>query len=148
MVVAVVATGALPEMLDRLSRGGPEFIAEFSLLFPAPIAELGDPHYTEIRRAALLTFGKSGAKLPPGGDVIEVPDPGRDTENRPMELEDGMSLVVSRFASPRQVICIPTLQGGFGAVLATLGSGCTVIGADEDQSLIDDVVREVSASAG
>ena len=54
MVVAVVATGALPDMLDRLTREGPEFIAEFSLLFPAPIGELGDPHYTEIRRAALL----------------------------------------------------------------------------------------------
>ena len=147
MVVAVVATGALPEMLDRLTREGPEFIAEFSLLFSAPIGELGDPHYTEIRRAALLAFGKSGAKLLAGGDVIEVPDPGSDTANRPMELEDGLSLVLSRFASPGQVVCIPTLQGSCGAVLAAMGSGCTVIGADEDQALIDVIVREASEPA-
>ena len=147
MVVAVVATGALPEMLDQISRGGTQFIAEFSLLFPAPIAELGDPHYTEIRRAALLTFGKSGAKVPPGGDVIEVPDPSSDTANRPRELEDGLSLVVPRFASPGQVVCIPTLKGSCGAVLATLGSGCTVIGADEDQSVINLIVTEASEPA-
>ena len=147
LVVAVVATGALPEMLDQISRGGTQFIAEFSLLFPAPIAELGDPHYTEIRRAALLTFGKSGAKVPPGGDVIEVPDPSSDTANRPTELEDGLSLVVPRFASPGQVVCIPTLKGSCGAVLATLGSGCTVIGADEDQSVIDLIVTEASEPA-
>ena len=66
MVVAVVAAAALPERLDRISRGGQEFIAEFSLLFPAPIAELGDPHYTEIRRLALLVLGKHAATFPPG----------------------------------------------------------------------------------
>ena len=144
MVVAVVATGALPEMLDRLSRGGPEFIAEFSLLFPAPIAELGDPHYTEIRRAALLTFGKSGAKLPPGGDVIEVPAPADDPADGLMEIKDGLPLVVARFASRGQTLCILTLTDNGGAVVAALAAGCTVIGADEDQSVIDDVVRRVS----
>ena len=100
IVVAVVATGALPEMLDRISRGGgTEFIVEFSLLFPAPIGELGDPHYTEIRRAALLVFGKSGAKLPPGGDVIEVPAPAGGIADDFMDLKDGLPLVVSRFAT-------------------------------------------------
>ena len=144
MVVAVVATGALPEMLDRLSRGGPEFIAEFSLLFPTPIAELGDPHYTEIRRAALLTFGKSGAKLPLGGDVIEVPAPADDPADGLMEIKDGLPLVVARFASRGQTLCIPTLTDNGGAVVAALAAGCTVIGTDEDQSVIDDVVRRVS----
>ena len=148
MVVAVVAAGNLLKRLGRLTRDGPEFIAEFSLLFPAPIAELGHPHDIEIRRRALLVFGKSGAHLPPGDDVIEVPATGSDTADHPMELEDGMSLVVSRFAAQGQVVCIPTLQGNSSAVLGALGSGCTVVGVDEDQSIIDDVVREVSASAG
>ena len=134
-------------MLDRLTREGPEFIAEFSLLFPAPIGELGDPHYTEIRRAALLAFGKSGAKLPPGGDVIEVPDPGSNTENRTMEIKDGLPLVVSRFASRGQTLCIPTLANNGSAVVAALEAGCTVIGADEDQSVIDVIVREASEPA-
>ena len=52
-----------------------------------------------------------------------------------------MSLVVSRFAAQGQVVCIPTLQGNSSAVLGALGSGCTVVGVDEDQSIIDDVVR-------
>ena len=144
MVVAVVAAAALPERLDRISRGGQEFIAEFSLLFPAPIAELGDPHYTEIRRLALLVLGKHAATFPPGDDVIEVPAPADVPGDGLMEITDGLPLIVSRFTSPGQVVCIPTLTDNRGAVVAALESGCTVIAADEDQSVIDDIVRELS----
>ena len=144
LVVAVIATGALPERLDRISRGGLEFIFESSLLFPAPVAELGDPHYTDIRRVALLVFGKHTAKLPPGDDVIEVPASAHVPEDGPMEITDGLPLVLSRFASPGQVVCIPTLSDNRGAVVAAVESGCTLIAADEDQSVIDDIISELS----
>ena len=150
LVVAVLADALLRGILDRLSRKEREieFIAEFSLLSPTPFTDLGDPHYTKIRRAALLVFGKRGARLPEGDDIIDVPAPARDmAEGEFMEINDGLPLAVWRFASPGQVVCIPTLQGSCGAVLAALGSGCTVIGADEDQSLIDEVVREASEPA-
>ena len=61
-----------------------------------------------------------------------------------MEIKDGLPLVVARFASRGQTLCIPTLTDNGGAVVAALAAGCTVIGTEEDQSVIDDVVRRVS----
>ena len=147
VLVVVWAGGPLREMLDRLSRGAPgmEFIADFSAIFPAPITELEFPHHTKIRRAALLVFGKPGAKLPEGDDVIEVPAPAGGMADDFMDLKDCLPLVVARFASRGQTLCIPILTDNCGAVVAALAAGCTVIGADEDQSVIDDVVRRVSA---
>ena len=146
VLVVVWDGGPLREMLDRLSRGAPgmKFIADFSAIFPAPITELGFPHHTKIRRAALLVFGKQGAKLPEGDDVIEVPAPAGGMADDFMDLKDCLPLVVARFASRGQTLCIPILTDNCGAVVAALATGCTVIGADEEQSVIDDVVRRVS----
>ena len=146
VLVVVWDGGPLREMLDRLSRGAPgmKFIADFSAIFPAPITELGFPHHTKIRRAALLVFGKQGAKLPEGDDVIEVPAPAGGMADDFMDLKDCLPLVVARFASRGQTLCIPILTDNCGAVVAALAAGCTVIGADEEQSVIDDVVRRVS----
>ena len=146
VLVVVWAGGPLREMLDGLSRGarGMEFIADFSAIFPAPITELEVPHNTQIRRAALLVFGKQGAVLPQGDDIIEVPAPAGGIADDFMDLKDCLPLVVARFASRGQTLCIPTLTDNCGAVVAALAAGCTVIAADEDQSVIDDVVRRVS----
>ena len=146
VLVVVWDGGPLREMLDRLSRGAPgmKFIADFSAIFPAPITELGFPHHTKIRRAALLVFGKQGAMLPEGDDVIEVPAPAGGMADDFMDLKDCLPLVVARFASRGQTLCIPILTDNCGAVVAALATGCTVIGADEEQSVIDDVVRRVS----
>ena len=146
VLVVVWAGGPLREMLDGLSRGAPgmEFIADFSAIFPAPITELEVPHNTQIRRAALLVFGKQGAVLPQGDDIIEVPAPAGGIADDFMDLKDCLPLVVARFASRGQTLCLPTLTDNCGAVVAALAAGCTVIAADEDQSVIDDVVRRVS----
>ena len=146
VLVVVWDVGPLREMLDGLSRGarGMKFIADFSAIFPAPITELGVPHHTKIRRAALLVFGKKAAKLPEGDDVIEVPAPAGGMADDFMDLKDCLPLVVARFASRGQTLCIPTLTDNGGAVVAALAAGCTVIGADDDQPVIDDVVRRVS----
>ena len=147
LLVVVLAVGSLREMLDRLSRGAKraEFIAEFSVLFPAPFTDLGDPHCTQIRRAALMVFGKHGAKLPKGDDVIKVPAPaGGTAPDGYMEIKDGLPLFVSQFTSQGRTVCIPTLANNRGAVVAALAADCIVIGADEEQSVIDDIMRELS----
>ena len=146
VLVVVWDVGPLREMLDRLSRGarGMEFIADFSAIFPAPITELGFPHHTRIRRAALLVFGKQGATLPDGDDVIEVPAPADGMADDFMDLKDCLPLVVAKFASRGQTLCIPILTDNCGAVVAALAAGCTVIGADEDQSVTDHIVKELS----
>ena len=150
-VLVVVATPdtQLRDVLVRLTRGEQEvkFIAEFSLLFPLPIGNLGSHHQTEIRRAALLVFGKPEARLPEGDDVIEVPAPAESTEDDDsMEIEDGLALVVDKFATEGERICIPTLEDNFKAVVAAVKSGCTVIGAKFDEEVIAEVARELSAS--
>ena len=61
-----------------------------------------------------------------------------------MDIRDGLPLVAARFATRGQTVCIPTLKDNSIAVTAALDAGCTVIGADDGQSLIDDVVRDVS----
>ena len=143
MVVAVADTGRLPEMLSRLPKGGLEWIMELSLLFPASIATSGEPHWIDIRRVALLLCGKAQAELKITQDVIEAPGPGGSGEADAPALEDGLGLMVSLFASPGQVVCIPMLQGASSMVLAALKAGCTVIGADEDQSRIDLVLEQL-----
>ena len=61
-----------------------------------------------------------------------------------MEITDGPPLVVPRFTSPSQVVCILTLSDNRSAAVAALDMGCTIIAADDDQSVIDDIIRELS----
>ena len=122
-------------MLDQSQpwRAGTSSSPNSPLLFPAPITELEVPHNTQIRRAALLVFGKPGAILPEGDDIIEVPAPAGGMADDFMDLKDCLPLVVAKFASRGQTICIPTLTDNCGAVVAALAAGCTVIAADEEQ---------------
>ena len=85
--------------------------------------------------------------LPEGDDIIEVPTPASGIADDFMDLRDCLPLVIARFASSGQTLCIPTLTDNCGAVVAALAAGCTVIAADEDQAVIDDVVRRVSEHA-
>ena len=146
MVVAAIDTGRLPEMLALLRRYGPEWIIEFSLLFPTPVATSGEPHRIGLRRVAFLVYGKPGARLSGKEDVIEVRAPGAGAEGRALGLEDGMALVVSHFASQGQVGCDPMISGRSGSVLAAIRGGCTFIGADQDQSRLDRVVEQLAGA--
>ena len=147
LVVVVPAGAPLHGILNRLyhKKRGFEFIAEFSLLSPLAFTDLGDPHYTRVRRAALLVYGKRGTILPAGDDIIVVPGPTGDmAEDDFMEIGDCLPLVVHRFARTGQTVLFPTLSDSRDAVAASLELGCTVIGADQDQSVIDVIVREAS----
>ena len=146
MVVAVIDTDRLPEMLARMRRYGPEWIMEFSLLFTTPVATSGEPHRIALRREALLVYGKPGARLSGKEDVIEVRAPGRDAEGRPLGLEDGMVLVVRRFASQGQVVCDHMVGGRSRVVLAAIRGGCTFIGTDEDQWRIYRVLEQLAGA--
>ena len=146
MVVAVADTGRLPGMLARLRRHGPEWIMEFSLLFPTPVAASGDPNWIALRRVALLVCGKPGARLRGEGDIIDLSAPSAGTGDRPPELKDGMAQVVRHFASSGQVVCDPMVGGRSAVASAAIGGGCTFIGADDDQSRIDRVVEQLAGT--
>ena len=146
MVVAVIDTDRLPEMLARMRRYGPEWIMEFSLLFTTPVATSGEPHRIALRREALLVYGKPRVRLSGKEDVIEVRAPGSDAEGRALGLEDGMVLVVRRFASQGQVVCDHMVGGRSRVVLAAIRGGCTFIGADEDQWRIYRVLEQLAGT--
>ena len=143
MVVVVTDTGQLPEALSRLRKQGPEWIMEFSLLFHAPMATSGEPHWIDIRRVALLVCGKSGARLGEGGDVIDVPPRVDHPDDLSVELADGIELVIRRFASQGQVVCDPMVHGNCAVALASVRAGCTFIGATEDHSRIDLLLQQL-----
>ena len=147
MVVALEDTGRLPEVLSRLRKDGPEWIMELSLLFPSPIGNSGEPHWIDRRRVALLVCGRPRARLTVSEDVIEVPDPGIDGADGPPGIENGLALLVQRFASHGQVVCAPMLQGSSGVVSAVLDLGCAFIGADDDQSHIDLILEELTGAS-
>ncbi len=57
-----------------------------------------------------------------------------------MEIKDGLPLVVSRFASRGQTLCIPTLADNGSAVVAALEAGCTVIVREASEPADDSFV--------
>ena len=119
---------------------------EFSLLFTTPVATSGEPHRIALRREALLVYGKPQVRLSGKEDVIEVRAPGSDAEGRALGLEDGMVLVVRRFASQGQVVCDHMVGGRSRVVLAAIRGGCTFIGADEDQWRIYRVLEQLAGT--
>ena len=141
-VVPVADTGHLPDILPRLQGHGLEWAMEFSLLFPTAVTTSGEPHWVDIRRVALLVLAKPSARLREGPDVIEVPFPEGDIPGRPPCVEDGIALVVPRFAIEGQVVCLPDLQGMESAALRIISAGYSLIGAAEDQEIIDRIIAE------
>ena len=93
---------------------------------------------------ALLVFGKQSATFPPGDDGTKVPPTAEVQEEDLMKITDGLPLVVPRFASPSQAVCVPTLLYNLGAAVAAQDMGCTIISAGEDQPVIGGIVRELS----
>ena len=89
---------------------------------------------------------KAQAELKITQGVIEAPGPGASGEADAIALEKGMGLVMDLLASPGQVVCIPMLQEAYSMALAALKAGCTVIGADEDQSRIDLVSEQLRSA--
>ena len=70
--------------------------------------------------------------------------PGSDTEGPDLGLVDGVAPVVRRFASRGQLVCEPTVSCRSHVVLADFTGGCTIIGADEDQSRIHRVLEQLA----
>ena len=90
-------------------------------------------------------FGKSGARLDGGDDVIFVPPQQGGFTNQPKRIEHAAGLIISRFVKPDLDVCFPDLSVGNSRLLiAAAKVGCKIIAADSDQSRIGRVVEELS----
>ena len=137
----------LPEQIGRLKRRDLEWIFQVNLIFDAPHSSTWKPHHVDLRCIPLLVFGMPEARLTGDDDVINVPpQPGESGED-PRPFDAALELIVDRFIRPGQVVCDPALDGRSSLAKAVFRAGCRFIGADIDNSRIEVVVRDLSASA-
>ena len=146
VLVVVWDGGPLREMLDRLSRSarGMKFIADFSAIFPAPITELGFPHHTQNSAGGPARVREPGSEVARRRRRHRGPRPSRWHGGRFYGSQRLPATGRRQVRLPGADSLYPILTDNCGAVVAALAAGCTVIGADEEQSVIDDVVRRVS----
>ena len=139
-------SGRLPQQLARVTqRKNLEWICQVNLVFESAVSNTGEPHYIEQRCIPLLLFGKSGARLDGGDDVIFVPPQQGGFTNQPKWIEHAAGLIISRFVKPDLDVCFPDLSVGNSRLLiAAAKAGCKIIAADSDQSRIERVVEELS----
>ena len=148
LAVAILDTGPLPRVMGRLAGGDLQWIMEMSLLFPEPVARSAEPHRVSLRRAALLLYGRPGARVEAESDVIEAPAAAAAAGDPAAALGAGLARAVSHLVSPGQVVCDPALAGGSGGALAAIAAGCSFIGAHEDRDVIDAVLAALAGNAG
>ena len=147
LAVAMVDTGLLPRVMGHLGGKRLQWLMEISLLFPYPVARSGEPHLVPLRRAALLLYGRPGAKVEAEGDVIEVPPAGAVAGDSGLALERSLDQAVGQLVSPGRTVCDPTLAGGSGLALAAVAAGGSFIGAHEDQASIDAALAALARDA-
>ena len=145
LLVVEADPGRLQPQLARVTQRKLEWICQVHLVFESPISDTGEPHYLKLRSAPLLLFGKPGARLDGGDDVIAIPPQPEGSKNDPQSIRHAAELVIGRFVKPGQVVCIPELSGGgISLLIAAARAGCKVIAADSEQSRIRRVVKELS----
>ena len=148
LAVAIVDTGPLPRVMDRLAGGDLQWIMEMNILFPSPVGRSAEPHRVSLRRAAMLLYGRPGARVAAESDVIEIPNAAAVAGDPAEALGAGLARAVSHLVSPGQVVCDPALAGGSGGALAAIAAGCSFIGAHEDRDVIDAVLAALAGNAG
>ena len=137
--------GRLQQQLARATQRRLEWICQVHLVFESPISNTGEPHYIEQRTVPLLLFGKPGARLDGGDDVMVVPPQPEESKNKPQSIRHAADLVIGRFVKPGQVVCVPELSRGSSSLLmAAARAGCKIIAADDKPSRIRKVAKELS----
>ncbi len=146
ILILAADPGRLPQQLARVTqRKNLEWICQVNLVFESAVSNTGEPHYIEQRCIPLLLFGKSGARLDGGDDVIIVPPQPEESMNQPQSIQHAAELLIRRFVKPGQVVCIPDLSvGNIHLLIAAAKAGCRIIAADSNQSRISRVVKELS----
>ena len=130
----VVGSGAfLPEMLERLSKTGLQWVGAFVIVFPEPSGSSGPPHNIQLRHRPVLVYGKPAFRFQGGEDVIEVPPSGAQPSPRSQD-EVAMEQLVQRFTRPGQTVCDPLMLDQAGVALGARQNGCNFIGASEFQT--------------
>ena len=130
----VVGSGLLlPEMLERLSQTGLQWVGAFVIVFPEPSGSSGPPHNIQLRHRPVLVYGKPAFRFQGGEDLIEVP-PSEGKLSLLSQDEVAMEMLVQRFTHPGQTVCDPLMLDQAGVALGARQNGCNFIGASEFQT--------------
>ena len=136
-VMVVMGTGLmLPRELDALKHSELKWVVEMDYLLQDPPMKSRDLLEINVRRRPLFVYGKPGARLKTGDDLIQVPALDEAPPARPRwhQYNVGMTQLVQRFTHSGQVVCDPFLKGRAGTALGARENGCSFIGADTDRS--------------
>ena len=136
----------LPRMLELLAHPDLRWLGELDLLYDGPPTRSGPPYRMDIHRQPILVYGKDGFHLRGGADLVRVPPPDALTPGLNRE-EQGMALLVARFAVRGQTVCDPMMQEQAGTAVGAGELGCIFIGATDRQTSVD-LVRGRLPAAG
>ena len=142
----LAGTDRLPDFIECLRHPGLVWICAF--------------HYVHNVRAAgsrrnplggaapgqklLLVYGKPGFRLKGEDGVISaLPSDEGAPGNRRGHLDLGMELIISRFTGPGDLVCDPLLLGRNASALAAVRQGRRFVGADDNASRLEAVVRQL-----
>ena len=146
LLVVMVNPKFLPQFLDGLRHPELKYLDSSTVIFPKRRkAKRGGPPLSR-RSMYLLLYGRPGAVLHPGGDIIGVPPP-KDKTKVHLHLDRAMIPIVRRYSSTGQVVFDPAMLGRPAVGLAAQALGRHFIGADRDQYLLE-MVRRRLATAG
>ena len=146
LMVVVVNGKFLPQFLDGLRHSHLQFLDSSTVILPKRRkGKVGRPPLSR-RAMFLLLYGRPGAVLHPGGDIIAVPSP-KDKTKAHLQLDRAMIPIVRRHSSTGQVVFDPAMLGRPAVGLAAQALGRHFIGADRDQYLLE-MVRRRLATAG
>ena len=141
--LAVVGSSMLlHQILQHLEHAGLRWIMEVDVLSEGPPYSSGRPHFLDLHRQPLLVFGKPAFRPAGLDDLITVPA----AEDLPHGLdrnETAMGLIVEKFCRPGQTVCDPVMLDRAGTALAARRLGCAFIGATEQQSCGDRILKRL-----
>ena len=135
----------LPRMLEQLAHPDLRWLGELDMLYDGPPTRSGPPYRMDIHRQPILVYGKDDFHLRGGADLVRVPPPDALTPGLDRE-EQGMALLVARFAALGRTVCDPMMQQQAGTALGARETGCIFIGATDMQTSVELVRDRLSAA--
>ena len=142
----LAGTERLPDFIERLRHPDLAWVCALHYVHHVRATGLGrNPRGgAALGQKLLLVYGKPGFRLNGGDGVISaLPSDEEDREYRRGHLDLGMELIISRFTDTGGLVCDPLLLGRNESALAAAKQGRRFVGADQDASRLEAVVRQL-----
>ena len=141
----LAGTERLPDFIERLRHPGQAWVCAFHYVHnDRATGSRRNPQGGAPGQKLLLVYGKPGVRLNVGDGVISpLPSDEGTQGNRRGYLDLGMEPIIRRFTGPGDLVCDPLLPGRKESALAAVKQGCRFVGADDNASRLEAVVRQL-----